>query len=93
MARVEEFKDRIPPEVEQRVEQAVQTFRENHKDPANIALHAVGYYAIATGLLRIVGKHKFRGMARIGFGVGMLLAGHNIEGTPAFSMFSNGQKR
>ena len=94
MARVEEFKDRIPPEVEQRVEHAVQTFRENHKNPANLALHAVGFYAIATGILRFFGKHKIRGLARIGFGVGMLLTGHNIEGTPPFSMFGgNGQKR
>ena len=94
MARVEEFRDKLPPEVEQRVEQAVQTFRDNHKHPANLALHAVGYYSIATGLLRFLGKHKFRGLVRIAFGVGMLLVGHNIEGTPPFSMFSgNGQAR
>ncbi len=94
MARVEEFRDKLPPEVEQRMEQAVQTFRENHKHPANLALHVIGTYAIATGILRFFGKHKVRGLARIGFGVGMMLTGHNIEGTPPFSMFNgNGRSR
>jgi hypothetical protein len=89
MAKVEEFRDRIPPEVEQRVEQAVSTFRENHKHPANLALHAVGYYAILKGIARFLRHKRFRGAGLIAFGVGMLFTGHNIEGTEPFSVLKN----
>lgn len=90
---VSELRGKVPPEVEERVEQAVQTFRENHRDPANLALHGVGYYAILKGLARFLRHKRFRGLFLIGVGVAMLLAGHEIEGTPAFSMLRSGNGR
>lgn len=87
MSKIEEFRGKVPPEVEERVEQAVRTFRENHKDPKNLALHAAGYYAILKGIGRFARGKKFRGLSLVSFGVGMLLVGHEIEGTEPFSVF------
>lgn len=89
---VSELRGKVPPEVEERVEQAVQTFRENHRDPANLALHGVGYYAILKGVVRFLRHKRFRGLFLIGAGVAMLLAGHEIEGTPAFSILRSDGK-
>jgi hypothetical protein len=83
-----DLRGKVPPEVEERLDRAVQNFRANHKNTTNLALHGVGYYAIAKGLLRFLGRRKFRGLLMIGIGVAMLIAGHEIEGTPAFSLFS-----
>lgn len=80
-----DIRSKVRPEVEERVEQAVQTFRQNHKDPTNLALHGVGFYAIAKGLFRFLGRKRFRGLILMGAGIAMLLAGHEIEGTPAFA--------
>jgi hypothetical protein len=82
-----DLRGKVPPEVEERLEQAVQTFRENHKHPANLALHGVGAYAILKGLARWLGRKRFRGLVLVGIGIAMFLAGHEIEGTPAFAMF------
>ncbi|HYZ93095.1 MAG TPA: hypothetical protein VFA34_12005 [Actinomycetota bacterium] len=93
MTEHEVFGRRVPPEVEARFDQAVETFRENHKDPKNLALHAVGAYSIAKGVVRFLRHKRFRGLALIAFGIGMLLAGHEIEGTPAFAFLNrDGQK-
>jgi hypothetical protein len=84
------FGRRLPPEVEARVDRAVQTFRENHRDPTNLALHGVGYYAIVKGVFRFLRRKRFRGLVLVAVGVAMLLAGHEIEGTPAFSILRSG---
>lgn len=85
MVKIEEFRGKVPPEVEQRVERAVETFKQNHKHPANLALHAAGYYAILKGLARFFRGKRFRAVTFILAGVGMLLYGHEIEGTDAFA--------
>ena len=90
MTRLEELRGKVPPEVEQRVERAVQTFRENHRHPANLALHAAGYYAILKGVVRFFGGKRFRAVVFILFGLGMVLAGHDIEGNDAFSVLRGG---
>lgn len=82
------FGKRLSPEVEVRVDQAVQTFRENHRNPTNLALHGIGSYAIAKGILRFLRHKRFRGLTLIAAGVAMLLAGHEIEGTPAFAFLN-----
>ncbi len=87
-----EIRGKVPPEVEQRVEEVVQTFRENHRNPTNLALHGVGYYAILKGVVRFLRHKRFRGLAMIGVGVLMILAGHEIEGTPAFAAFGRNGK-
>ena len=90
MTRLEELRGKVPPEVEQRVERAVQTFRENHRHPANLALHGAGYYAIFKGIVRFFGGKRFRAVVFILFGLGMVLAGHDIEGNDAFSVLRGG---
>ena len=90
MTRLEELRAKVPPDVEQRVERAVQTFRENHRHPANLALHGAGYYAILKGIVRFLGGKRIRAVVFILFGLGMVLAGHDIEGTDAFSVLRSG---
>lgn len=90
MERVDDLKGKIPPEVEERLEKAVQTFRENHRHPANLALHVAGYVQIARGIGRIFRGKFFTGVIFIGAGVAMILAGHRVEGTDAFAIFKNG---
>ena len=95
MKSIEDVRGKIPPEVEQRLDKAVQTFKENHKDPTNVILHVVGYWAIARGLKRFLGRKKFRALVLVGIGIAVLLAGHNIEGTEAFTVvksLANGSK-
>lgn len=94
VSRLEELRGKVPPEVEQRVERAVQTFRENHRHPANLALHGAGYYAILKGVVRFFAGKRFRAVVFILSGIGMLLAGHDIEGTDAFAVLrdSNGHR-
>jgi hypothetical protein len=89
-SRVEELRGKLPPEVEERIDKAVQTFRDNHKHPANLALHAAGYYSILKGLGRFARGKRFRAMFLILFGLGMVLAGHEIEGTDAFAILKAG---
>jgi hypothetical protein len=96
MKSIEDVRGKIPPEVEQRLDKAVEKFKENHKDPTNVILHVVGYWAIARGLRRFLGRKKFRGLVLVGIGISVLLAGHNIEGSDAFtvvrSLATNGSK-
>jgi hypothetical protein len=86
VSRIQEIRGKVPPEVEQRVERAVETFRENHRHPANLALHGAGYYAILKGLVRFFSGKRFRAVVFILAGIGMVLAGHEIEGTDAFAV-------
>lgn len=87
---VSELRGKVPPDVEHRLEQAVQTFRRNHRNPTNLALHGIGYYAMLKGALRFLARKRFRGLVLIAVGVAMLLAGHEIEGTPAFATLRAG---
>ncbi len=90
MSRIEEIRGKVPPEVEERLQRAAETFRANHRDPANLALHAAGYYAILKGLRRLLRGKRFRAVIFILAGVGMILTGHNIEGTEAFALLKGG---
>jgi hypothetical protein len=83
---IEAFGKRLPPQAEQRIEQAVDTFRANHKHPANLALHAAGYYAILKGLSRFFRGKRFRAVFLILAGLGFVIYGHEIEGTDAFAI-------
>ena len=86
MSRIQEIRGKVPPEVEQRVEHAVQNFRDNHRHPANLALHGAGYFAIVKGIGRFFRGKRFRAVFLILAGIGMLLYGHDIEGSDAFSV-------
>lgn len=84
---VEILGKRLPPEAEQKIEQAVDVYRENHKHPANRVLHAAGYYAILKGLSRFLRGKRFRAVFLVAAGLGLLVYGHEIEGTEAFATF------
>ena len=77
--------DRVVPDLEARMEEAVQTFRANHRHPANLALHAVGYLLAADAAVSVLRGRVLRGIVRGGLAVGLLVAGHRIEGTEPFT--------
>ena len=79
-----DVRGKIPPEVEERLQRAGKVFRENHHDPANLALHAAAAYALLRGLRRIVRRRWIRGLLFVGAAIAMVYAGHEIEGTDAF---------
>lgn len=90
MARVEDIRGRIPPEVEERLDRAVENFRENHRHPANLAMHLAAVFFIARGIFRVLRGRIFSGLTLIAMGVGLIVAGHQIEGSDAFALFRNG---
>lgn len=75
----------VPEDVEDRVQGAVDAFRENHRHPVNIGLHAVGYVLIARGLWSVVRGHLGKGLLQMAVGVGSVLAGHRVEGSTPFA--------
>ena len=90
-----DVRGKIPPEVEERLHKAQQVFRENHRDPANLALHAAAAYALLRGLRRIARRRWIRGLLFVAAGIIMVYAGHEIEGTDAFQTtksLGNGRK-
>jgi hypothetical protein len=68
-------------------QQVLQTFRDNHRDPRNLAMHAVGFWLIARALKRLVTGHVFTAAVNLGAGLALLVGGHELEGTDAFAVF------
>jgi uncharacterized membrane protein YGL010W len=68
-------------------QQMVETFRANHRDPKNLAMHVVGYWLILRALKRLFTGHFFAAAANLGAGLALLVSGHELEGTEAFSIF------
>ncbi|MEX2393250.1 MAG: hypothetical protein WD826_02105 [Actinomycetota bacterium] len=91
MAGIDELRGKVPPEIEERLDLAVKKFRANHRHPANLALHAAGYFVILKGLGRFAHGKRFRAAFFVLFGLGMVLAGHEIEGTDAFAVLKTDQ--
>jgi hypothetical protein len=77
--------------VSQRIDtqQMYETFRANHRDPRNLALHAVGYWLIARSLKRLFTGHVFGALVNLGAGLGLLVGGHRIEGSEAFALLKH----
>jgi hypothetical protein len=75
--------------VSQRVDpqRLIETFRANHRDPRNLAMHVVGFWLIARALKRLVTGHVFTAAANLGAGLALLVGGHELEGTDAFAVF------
>lgn len=89
MTMVNELRGKVPPEVEERLERAVETFRTNHRHPANLAMHVAAVYFIAKGAFRVLRGRVFSGITLIALGAGLILAGHQIEGSDAFALFKS----
>ncbi len=81
----EELADRLPRDLEPRVEEAIHAFRENHRHPLNVALHALGYALTARGALRFLRRRMITGMLDMASGVGLVVLGHRIEGNEPFT--------
>jgi hypothetical protein len=91
-----DLKGKVPPEVEQRLQKAGQVFRENHHDPANVALHVAASYAVLKGLSRLVRRRWIRAVLFIAAAVVLVVAGHQIEGNDPFQTvktLGNGSKK
>lgn len=80
----EDLADRVVPDLETRVEEAVRLFRQNHHHPANLLLHGLGYFFAARGTLRVLRRKIFSGGLDVASGIGLLLLGHRIEGNEPF---------
>lgn len=76
-----DLEDRVVPDLETRLAEAVDVFRDNHRDPANLALHAVAALVALSGLSRLLHGHPVRAAKRLGVATGLMLAGHRIEGS------------
>jgi hypothetical protein len=83
---VSDLEDRVMPDLEARVEEAVAAFRETHTHPANLALHAVAALSFASAAGRLLRGRVFSALARTGLGIGLLVAGHRIEGNEPFDL-------
>jgi len=75
--------------VSQRIDtqQMLETFRANHQDPRNLAMHAIGFWFVFRALKRLVTGHLLTAAVNFGAGLALLVGGHEIEGTDAFAIF------
>lgn len=76
----------IDVELPEGIDERFRTFKENHQNPANIAMHGVGYLVIAFGAIRVLRGRFLSGLTLIGMGVALILGGHEIEGSDAFAL-------
>lgn len=81
-----DIEDRVAPDVEARFEEAVAAFRETHTHPANLALHGVAALTFASAAVRLLRGRVFGAIGRVAVGVGLLVAGHRIEGNAPFEL-------
>jgi hypothetical protein len=86
MPAVDQIRERLPEDAQDRVNKAVRDFREINKDPASLALNAVGYYSIFKGVVRFLFRGKrLRGLVFIAAGIGLIGVGREIEGSDPFT--------
>ena len=65
----------------------IETFRANHRDPRNLAMHVVGFWLIVRALKRLVTGHVLTAAVNLGAGLALLVGGHQLEGSDAFAVF------
>ena len=64
----------------------LETFRRNHRDPVNLAMHAVGFFLLAGSAKRLLTGRLLSALVRGGAGAALLIGGHRIEGTDPFAV-------
>src|SRR5437867_171599 len=74
-------------------QQMYETFRANHRDPRNLALHLVGYWLILRALKRLFTGHVWTAALNLGAGLGILVSGHRLEGTEPFTIFREARRQ
>jgi hypothetical protein len=74
--------------VSQRVDpqQMYETFRANHRDPKNLAMHLVGYWLLFRAVKRLFTGHVFSALAHASAGMALLVGGHKLEGSEPFAI-------
>jgi hypothetical protein len=63
-----------------------QTFRANHRDPRNLAMHVAGFWFVFRALKKLVTGHVLAAAVNLGAGIALLAGGHQLEGTDAMSV-------
>jgi len=81
--------------VSQRIDrqQMFETFRANHRDPRNLAMHVAGFWLIARAVKRLFTGHVFAAAVNLGAGLALLAGGHQIEGSDPFSVFRQARQQ
>ena len=67
--------------------QVMETFRANHRDPKNLAMHVAGFWLVFRALKKLFTGHLFKAAVNLGAGLGLLVGGHQLEGSDAFAVF------
>jgi hypothetical protein len=67
-------------------EDLIDRFRDHHKHPANLALHAIAGLFALNGLGHLLRGQVLRGMRHLSTAVGLVVAGHRIEGNEPFGL-------
>ena len=65
----------------------MEVIRQNHQDPVNVAMHGLGFLFIARAIWRLLRGRRLSALLFGGVGLGLLIAGHRMEGTEPFSVF------
>jgi len=68
-------------------QQLLETFRANHRDPRNLAMHLAGFWLVFRALKKLVTGHVFAAAVNLGAGLALLVGGHQVEGSDAFAVF------
>ena len=74
-------------------QQLFETFRANHRDPRNLAMHVAGFWLVFRALKRLFTGHVFGAAVNLGAGLALLVGGHRLEGTDPFSVLRQAQQQ
>ena len=74
-------------------QQLVETLKANHRDPRNLAMHVVGFWFVFRALKRLFTGKFIKALLNGGIGVGLLVGGHQLEGSDPFSVFKQAQQQ
>ena len=68
-------------------QQLMETFKENHRDPRNLAMHLIGFWLIFRAVKRLFTGHILSAAVNLGAGLALLVSGHQLEGSDPMSVF------
>lgn len=74
-------------------QQLLETFRANHRDPRNLAMHAAGFWLVFRALKKLVTGHVFAAAVNLGAGLALLIGGHQVEGSDPFAVFKQARQQ
>jgi len=74
-------------------QQMIERIRANHRDPRNLAMHVVGSWFLFRAMKRLFTGRFLKAVLNGGIGAALLVGGHQLERSDAFSIFKQGQAR